>query len=479
MKMFRASWIALAVLAVVLPLPAQRGVQSLTSSGLAHTEPKLSPNGQWVAFKTTSTGLPALAIIRTDGSSKESILYSGATLTRFCWHPDNRGLYYQRGSAIEFLLTSGGTGLSVGTIPGNGSALHDIDPTGTYLVGSSFDANFSYQIWRLNTDGKTNPSTILRIPNNFIDSLVIDPSGAKIAYTSQPSGAPFAPVDIRRVDVDGKNDMSMSGGPIPDILRLLQVSRPKNLSWVDQGTTLLFMAADRQNAPWQIYRVTDTDHDPMLMTDTEFFHMDPSVHGDWLVYRGTIRHQSQAPHDHAILGLMPSEGGGRVPLEPELDWVLLGAPSMDTGNTMVAFAGYPVGSPPGTRSEIQLMRLDREVRAYPRATLGKVLNFELPVELGERGTLFLSLNILELDAKAQLSIPGLEYRVALDPAILLPVVSGTGDGSNPLRASVVVPLIQSLIGLEVYLQGMRIKPGSSLAGDFSRFVKLRFFDYRL
>ena len=110
---------------------------------------------------------------------------------------------------------------------------------------------------------------------------------------------------------------------------------------------------------------------------------------------------------------------------------------------------------------------------------GKVLNFELPVDLGERGTLFLSLDILELDAKAQLSIPGLEYRVALDPAVLLPVIIGTGDGSNPLWASVVIPLVQSLIGLEVYLQGMRIKPGSPLTGDFSRFVKLRFFDYRL
>lgn len=475
----RVLLIALPALFMALALPAQRGVRALTATGLAHTEPKLSPNGQWVAFKTSSAGVTALGLSHTDPGSKETYLYTGNSLTQFCWHPDSRGLFYQAGAAIRYIATTGGTPLAVGTISGNSPTLHGIHPSATYLIGVSNDSNFIYRIWRLNTDGRTNPTTIHTVPYDFLDSLTIDPGGQKIGYTSQPAGAPFAPVDIRRVDVDGKNDMSMSGGPIPDILRLIGLSRPKHLTWADHGKSLLFTGADRQIAPWQVYRVTETDPDPMLMTATDFFHTDPSVRGEWLVYRGTIAHKSTSPHDHTILGLMLPGGGGRVPLEPETDWVMIGAPTIDPLNQKVAFAGYPVGSAPGTRAEIQLIHLDRELRVYPRATLGRVLNFELPVGLGERGILFLSLNLLELDAKAQVSIPGIVYRVAVDPGAMILVMSGVGNGSTPLQGSAVIPLDQNLIGLEVYLQGLRIKPGTPVTGDLTRFVQLRLFDYRL
>lgn len=469
----------LTLLVLVLTLPSQRGVRTLTTTGRSHSIPKLSPNGNWVAFRTTNAGVAALGISHTDPGSKESILYTGILLTKFFWHPDSRGLFYMRGTVIEYIRTVGGVPLAVGTIGGNSPTMHGIDPTGKYLFGVSRDVNFTYQIWRLNTDGNTNPTTIHTVKFNFLDSLVMDSSGQKIAYTSQPAGAPFAPVDIRRIDADGKHDISMTQGPIPDILRLLAVSRPKDLTWVDQGKTLLFTAADRQAAPWQVYRISEKDPDPLLMTDTNFFHTNPLVRGDWVVYRATIRHQSQTPHDHSIIGLMPTSGGGRVPLEPELDWVINGAPTMDDGNQKIAFAAYAKSAPPGSRPEIQLIYLDREVRTYPRATLGKTLNFELPVALNERGTLFLSTSILELDPKKQLSIPGLVYRVALHPAVILPLLSGIGSGTAPLKVSVTIPLDQSLIGLEVYLQGLRVKPGTPLKGDLTRFVKLRFFDYRL
>jgi len=470
---------ALAVSLTALGSAAQRGVRAITTSGVAHAEPRISPNGKWVAFKTSNNGVTALGIVHTDIGPAERFLFTGKTLTRFCWHPDSRGLFYQTGAAIRYISTLGGTPLAIGTISGNSPTLHGLDPTGAYLVGVSNDTSFNYQIWRLNTDGKTSATTIHRVPFNFIDSVVIDPSGQKIGYTSQPAGAPFAPVDIRRVDVDGKNDMSMSGGAIPDILRLIALRQPKQLAWADDGETLLFTAADLQVAPWQVYRVSETDHDPMLMSGTSFFHTEPSVRGDWLVYRGTIRHQSSTPHDHWVVGIMPPEGGGRVPLEPESDWVMTGAPSMDALQHKVVFAGYAVGSLPGARPEIHLIELDREVRVYPRATIGSALNFELPVASGESGTLFLSADLLALDAGSQVSIPGLVYRVAVNPSVLLPVVSGVGNGVDPLSVRAVIPLDQALIGIQVYLQGLRLKPGSPVSGDLTRFVQLRFFDYRL
>ena len=479
MSSSRVLLIALAVVLTALVSPAQRGVRAVTASGSSHTEPKISPNGKWVAFKTSNNGVTALGIVHVDVGPAERFLFTGKTLTQFFWHPDSRGLFYQSGASIRYISTLGGTPLAVGTISGNSPTLHGLDPTGTYLVGVSNDTSFNYQIWRLNTDGQTRATTIHRVSFNFIDSVVVDPSGQKIGYTSQPAGNPFAPVDIRRVDVDGKNDISMSGGPIPDILRLIELRQPKNLAWADDGKTLLFTAADLLVAPWQIYRVSETDHDPMLMSGTDFFHTEPSVQGDWLLYRGTIRHQTATPHDHWVPGVMPLGGGGRVPLEPESDWVMTGAPSMDALQRRVVFAGYAVGSLPGARPEVQLVELDREVRVYPRATIGSALNFELPVASGESGTLFLSPDLLTLDASSQVSIPGLLYRVAINPSVLLPVLSGVGNGTGPLKLRAVIPLDQALIGIQVYLQGLRLKSAGPVNGDLTRFVQLRIFDYRL
>ncbi len=474
----RTLTIAAAILLTSLSLPSQRGVRTLTSTGLTHTDVKLSPNGQWVAFRTSKAGAPALGLSHTSAGSKEIVLFSGSSLTRFLWHPDSRGLYYQNGARIEYVRTVGGVPFLVGTLGGNSPTLHTIDPTGKFLLGVSNDVNLTYRIWRLDTDGQTSATTLHTVPFNFLDWLTVDPSGKFIAFTSQPSGVPFAAAEILRIDIDGKNEYQLSGGPMPDILRLLKVSQPRNLAWVDSGKTLLFAAADVLPAPWQVFRISETDPDPLLMTSSDAIHTDISVAGNWAVYRGTILHKSATPHHHGIVSVMPLEGGGRVLLEPETDWVMTGSPSMDKFNLSVAFGGYPAGSPPLTRSEVQMIALDREVRVYPRAVLGSRLNFELPVNTGERGTLFLSTGILELDPKQQLSLPGFIYRVALDPAVLLPVLSGTGTGSGPLKAQAVIPNDPQLIGWEVYLQGLRVRPVTPAAGDLTRLVKLRFFNYR-
>ncbi|MCA8955798.1 MAG: hypothetical protein KDC87_06980, partial [Planctomycetes bacterium] len=426
----------------------------------------------WVAFKTDQAGVPALGIVHTTAPNSEAVLQSGVGLTRFVWAPDSSGLYYQDGSAVYYTRTQGGTPRLVGTLTGLAPILHDIDSAGTLLIGTRSPKVGDYSVFTFPTSGATAAVDIVQTTGYFLSSVAIDPSGKKIAYTSQASGFPHLPIDVRMVDVDGKNDVSLTGGPIPNTA--VSFSLPRDLVWADAGQTLLFTAIDPASFTWQVARVTTASPLPQALTGGPGFHADTGVSKD----RSTVVYRAITAHNYQVAGVCPAIGGGRVLLEPELDWNFTGKPSTDRTGFRVAFAGYLVGSMPGTRAEIQLIELDREIKVAPLPRLGASVTLELPVALNEQGTLFLSTGLLHPDptkGPTLIPIPGLVYKVALNPAVLIPVLAGVGDGKGPLSLNATVPNDPALNGFTVYLQGLRVKSSSPLSGDLTRYVELQFF----
>jgi hypothetical protein len=461
-----------------LTLPSQRGVRTLTTSGVAHSEPRLSPNGKWVAFKTAQNGLPALGIIHTDPNSIETILFSSNTLTHYRWSPDSAGLYFQDGNLISHIRTVGGTPRSIRQVSGSGVRLMAVDPGDKFVLGTRGDSNSNHSIFSLPTDGQSLPNDLLTIQFFYLDHVTIDPSGQKIGYTSQLAGTPFAPIDIRRVDVDGNNDTSLSAGPIPDANRQIAQSLPRDLSWADNGTTLTFTAADNTTtAFWQVFRVSPTQNIPQPLTgDGQYVGSSVARDQNWMVCSGVVRHSAPPAHFHTVPVLLPAAGGARVPLEPEEDWVIAGAPSIDGFGAKVAFAGYRTTTPGSPRAEVHLIELDREIEVSPRPTLNQSIVFKLPLFNGERGTLFLSTGVVDPDPKLQFALPGFTYRVALQPTVLFPLLTGVGNASGSISISTTVPNDPALVGFTVYLQGMRIIATNPDKGDFTRYAELRFFD---
>jgi len=452
-----------ACIAVSTTATAQRGVINLTATGVGHKDAKISPNGRIVAFITDDQGVPALGTIPTTKGNKESILVKSAKLITFHWRADSTGIYYQDDASINFITSFGGTPKQVTKVSGNNVRFLAVDPKGLFLMGTRADAARANAIFTVQTNGATLAKDVLSSKNDFFDHLVVDPSGTKFAYTSQPTSVQFSPVDVRLADADGKNDKSLSNGGLTGVL-------PNSLSWADNGTTLLF-SGTHLGTP-QIMRLTTTNSTPVILTDGPQVHLRSSVSPDlgWVVYAATTL------HGHFVPGLMPVSGGGRILLEPEQNWIMSGAPTVDLGSLRVAFAAKPTGIP--SVPEIQLIEFDREVVVKPRAELGKSVTFELPVALGERGTLFASTGLLHPDPKkgaTLVKLPGIEYAVALDPRVLLLVLSGVGDGKAPLSVNATVPNDTALLGFTVYLQGLRVKSTNPDKGDLTRYVELQFF----
>ena len=166
---------------------------------------------------------------------------------------------------------------------------------------------------------------------------------------------------------------------------------------------------------------------------------------------------------------MPASGGGRVLLEPDNDWVFQGDPSIDGAGQKVAFAASFLDEKNNlTTAQVYLVELDREVVIAPRAAPGGKIDISLPVEKGEQGMLFLSVKLLP----KPFTVVGFTYGVAIDTNLMVQLLNGVGDGSSPLKLSnVQIPNDANLKGIEVYVQGIRSKNGST--GDFTRYVELQ------
>ncbi|MHC4076861.1 MAG: hypothetical protein ACYST0_00315, partial [Planctomycetota bacterium] len=241
-------------------------------------------------------------------------------------------------------------------------------------------------------------------------------------------------------------------------------SPTRNLAWADAGTTAIFTTVvTTTSTTWQIGRLTAASSNVELLTGGLRNHQ-RSVTGGNLAW---IAFQSGTVGFRQVPAVIPSAGGGRVPLEPEQDWVFQGDPSIDAAGQKVAFAASVYVGGKLTTSQIYLVELDREVVVSPRAVPGGKIDIKLPVDKGEKGMLFVSLALLP----KPVPIVGFTYGVAINTNAMVQMINGVGDGTTPLQIlNLPIPNDSNLKGIEVFLQGIRSKDGNT--GDLTRYVEL-------
>lgn len=467
------------LLAMAASLPSQRGIRTLTPALSAVSDAQLSPDGSRVAFRYTEGNKVGVGVVGTGTNPKPSKLYASTRFANFFWSPSNNGLYFAEGrdssnsAELAFVDANNSSLRSIRKISGNEVRVLAMDAAGIWCYGTRRSVN-DYSIFRVRTDGTTAPQDVVAAKGIYYDNVVVDRSGSKLAYTEQGSGLPHAPIEVRVADVDGQNQVGVSGGALPR--SGANLFQPRNLCWLDAGQTLVFSAIDQTIFRGGIFRLAvGGNGDPVALTGGAQNFRLSCVSGDgrWIVAAATSKFGHEAPM------LIPTTGGGRVMLEHAKPQVIAGAPSIDFLSTKVAFCGYeqvPNGSP-----QVQLIELDRELRVLPRCEVGANMSFSVPPLMkGERGIIFAGVDLLDPDTlspRPEIQLPGMLGKISLDPIVLLPLVAGVGDGSNnPLSLQVTVPAVSGLSGTTIYLQTMRVDTtSSSTQGDFGRYVELYCF----
>jgi hypothetical protein len=160
--------------------------------------------------------------------------------------------------------------------------------------------------------------------------------------------------------------------------------------------------------------------------------------------------------------LMPAEGGGIVFLDPSRSITFTSPLSTDDTGQRVVFSGTIAGA---AQSQVLGVEMSRDLRVFPRAVPGGPLNIELPAAAGETGFVFASLGVLA----DPLVLPGFVGGFYLDPAVLVLLLSGLGNGSGPIRTTIGLPSDPGIAGVNLYLQGVRLLTSAEL----TRYVELQ------
>ncbi len=160
------------------PIPIE-----LLLAGRDLTEPKLSPDGAFVAFVERWRGAASIVIVPTVGGP-ERLLTAGPDPSPgrglgggcFDWHPDGTGIVYCAAGELWFQTMTGGA--QQWTSLGGDARAPAFAPDGSFLVFALDEG----QVWRLPLDGESVAGDPVRLDDGA-DEFCFDPAVAPCAST--------------------------------------------------------------------------------------------------------------------------------------------------------------------------------------------------------------------------------------------------------------------------------------------------------
>lgn len=442
----------LPLLALASLAPAQRGLRLVTvGSTDPHTEAKISGSGTTIAFRGTGK----IGVVPYSGGA-ETILVTSATLGEFLWTPSGGGLYFVDGTAIKYVTRTGGSPLTIRTIPGTQVHMWCVTGDDKTIYGSRYDSTTAkYSIFTLATNGQSAPVDIVQSVVT-LDAVAIDPTNTKIAYREYYGGTPFSPREYWLANANGSGAVSLTNGQING-----QLDQPE---FTDAGTTIAFTSIATTIPTFQIGTLTSGNPAIQYLTESPGLARRSSVFPDrsWIACEVSV-----PPAVGPRIAIIPATGGGRVLLDPNLAIVMQGNPSADASGTRVVCSAIEQNVT--TIPQIYAVELDRELRISPRLEVGKVVTLELPVGANDLGGYFLAGGL----SGTPFTVGGILYSYDLDLATSIPLYSGTST-SGSLVLPLPLPNDPALTGQVVWWQGVRVNV-NTLTGDFSRPVSTRIF----
>ena len=201
---------------------------NLTDSPAIDEQARFSPDGQTIAFLSTpvdgfiSTGKTDVYVMNVDGTNVRKVTNAATQIESLTWTADGaRLLYYANldnkpDSSEIYSIAPDGSGQFVVTDAGPhmdgamtmSTASNKITFAGT--VGNSTNS----EVYIVNTDG-TGLSRLTNDPG-FDDDPVINPSGARVAWTTDRHNPPDTfdlSSEIYAISVNGSNQQRLTTGP--------------------------------------------------------------------------------------------------------------------------------------------------------------------------------------------------------------------------------------------------------------------------
>lgn len=416
----------------------QRSVTNISGSGSACQEARISPDGQFVAYRVSGK----LVTVRTVGSAEITLL-SSATISSFLWSPAGSTVYVVDGNQILAIPRTGGGAVTVGTVPGQSVWLWEVEDTGATLFGTRYDpATMRYHVFSLPASG-AQPHQDLFDSQDELTELRVDVTGQFLLYLQRPV-VPFAPASLMRANVDGSNQIDMLGAPVGVVAQ--------GPEWVDAGDTAVVVSSTPQ-ASLQLLRIDRLTQTAEPLT-WAFVHQRPTLSPDrrWIVMEAVDGVGGNGP------ALLPVEGGGEILLHTGTQYSYAGYPAADgLGDHVVWSALRPALSEP---ARVFRVDLDGEMRVYPRAEIGRVLNFELPCPPSEVGAILLG------QRSAPFTLNGIQYDYDLGPNFAI-LALAPGSATQPISYALPLPNAPVLQGLVIDFQGLRWDPVQQ-SGEWTR-----------
>ncbi len=416
-----------ATLALASALTAQQRPLVDITPGLAdHRDATISPDGQWVAYRTGNT----LGVVSIAGQAAVTV-HTGTVQGGFLWSRSSGTLFLAEAGALFSTPRNASNATQIASFGTATVTLWDLDTPGTTLFCTRYEpSTATYTAFRVASSGASVPVDLFSSQDEIF-GLRIDPSGQYLLHLERVV-APFSPISVKRTDLAAQSTTDLVPGPLGT-----QVSDP---AWLDAGDTALCATQDGLGRVQAVQLERLTGRAVPLTGNAPHSAVRLSPDRQWILTTSVDGQGGNGPT------LLPVVGGGEVMLHTAEPFAYGGAPGIDLQARRVVFSARRLNAAENLR--IFRLDLDREIVARPRCPIGSVLTLELPANANEIGVLFLGLR------QPSFTLAGIAY--GFDLGANFAILTIAAGGAQPITFSIPVPPDPGLSNLLVDYQGLRV-----------------------
>lgn len=446
------------------------------------SRPKLSPDGQWVAYVSRVTyGTQVLRVRRVDGTGLRDIATLSTTSSpyfqhQFTWQQRTNSttselLYVTRafGSCSVVRTDPGYTGgFSIVSVSNATDIFLPEQALGNKLLGVWVRTGVSpweYSVFYADILTTSGPAVTMLTRTEPLWPIDVSPAGDMALFASTSSSGAQ---QLWRAPLTASAWATSAAGTAPERRGIHGGYLDDSDTIYESSTQTNFSVQSYALARWQFSTGTLISNSAFVSAARAVAHpghlASPPVNKQWLVVSAAEVSPPPYGFGPSIVALTPPTQGGFVWLHRASANSTIWSVSMDRSGTRVAYLELS-----GSSAQISVVTLDRELTATCTRAAGQgTIQVSIPCAANELCLLGGAYGLAPL---AQ-TLPGFVGSIELDNSYaILHVAIGTGA---PVVFSGSFPDVPALVGTTLYYQAVRTMDGL-VSGDISRPVYVRWF----
>lgn len=445
------------------------------------SQPKLSPDGQWVAYVSRVTyHTLVLRVRRVDGTGLRDISTIDTTFSnrrhQFTWQQRSVSTtsellwVFQYGPYSYLNRSSPGYSGSVGilSLANSNNIVLPEKPCGDVVLGVRWNSTAYdlYDLFYANLGATSGAAVFVTSSNQSIVPIDVSPNGTRGLYaTYSPTGA----AQLWQAALFPGGWVNTITGAVPERRGIGAGFLDTDDAIYDSYTQTNFVAPSHFLLLWQSGVPTMISNNAFLNTQGAFANPGhlavPATGKRWLATAvAEVPPLPIGAIDPKIVSVTPPTQGGFVWLHRAPGTNFISSVSMDRNGTRVAYLEHSWNG-----TEISVVDLDRELTVICTRAAGQgTISVSIPCAANELCLLGGAYGLAPL---AQ-TLPGFVGSIELDNSFaILHIAVGTGA---PVVFSGSFPDVPAMVGTTLYYQALRTMDGL-VSGDISRPVFVRWF----